>query len=143
MTAEQARERFAQARIARLATVAADGRPHLVPVTFAVSGDRIVTAIDGKPKSTVNLRRLANIEANPLVTLLADYYDEDWSRLWWARADGEAAVVSEVAAMAGPVELLTRRYPAYRQNPPPGPVISVQVSAWSGWSALSLPGGAR
>lgn len=137
LTAEEARERFAQARIARLATVAPDGRPHLVPVTFAVSGDRIVSAVDSKPKSTVNLRRLANIAVNPLVTLLADYYDEDWSRLWWARADGEAVIVADPVSMAVPVRLLAGRYPAYTENPPSGPVISIQVTAWSGWSALS------
>lgn len=135
MTADQARERLARARIARLATVAADGRPHLVPVTFAVSGDRIVTAVDAKPKTTRSLRRLANIRANPLVAVLADYYDEDWSRLWWARADGEATVVGNPAEMAGPVELLARRYPAYRGNPPPGPVIAIKVTKWTGWSA--------
>ncbi len=135
MTADQARERLARARIARLATVAADGRPHLVPVTFAVSGDRIVTAVDAKPKTSRSLRRLANIRANPLVAVLADYYDEDWSRLWWARADGEATVAGNPAEMAGPVELLARRYPAYRENPPPGPVIAIKVTKWTGWSA--------
>lgn len=143
LTAEQARERLAQARVARLATVAADGRPHLVPVTFAVAGDRIVTAVDAKPKSTRDLRRLSNIRANPLVAVLADRYDEDWSKLWWARADGEAAIVDNPAAMAGPIGLLARRYPAYQENPPAGPVIEIQVTAWSGWSAFSPPGESR
>lgn len=137
LSAEQARERLAQARVARLATVAADGHPHLVPVTFAVAGDRIVTAVDAKPKSTPNLRRLANIRANPLVAVLADHYDEDWSRLWWARADGEAAIIEDPAAMAGLVELLARRYRAYQDTPPVGPVIEIQVSAWSGWAAVN------
>ncbi len=135
MTADEARARLARARVARLATVAAGGRPHLVPVTFAVSGDRIVTAVDAKPKSTPNLRRLANIRANPLVAVLADDYDEDWSRLWWARADGEASIVGDPAAMAGPLELLAGRYPVYLTSPPPGPVITIRVTAWSGWSA--------
>lgn len=143
LTEAEARERLSQARIARLATVGADGRPHLVPVTFAVSGDRILTAVDAKPKSTTNLRRLANIRANPLVAVLADYYDEDWSRLWWARADGEAAIIEDIAGMAEPVGLLARRYPAYQEKPPAGPVIAIQVTAWSGWSALSPPGESR
>lgn len=120
-----------------MATVAADGRPHLVPITFAVSGDTIVTAIDAKPKTTRSLRRLANIRANPLVAVLADHYDEDWSRLWWARADGEALIVSDQAGLAAPLELLARRYPAYRQAAPGGPVIAIRVTAWTGWSALS------
>jgi PPOX class probable F420-dependent enzyme len=137
LTADLARERLAQARVARLATVAEDGRPHLVPITFAVSGDTIVTAVDAKPKTTRSLRRLANIRANPLAAVLADHYDEDWSRLWWARADGEASIVADQAGMAAPLELLARRYPAYRHAAPPGPVIVIRVTAWTGWSALS------
>ncbi|MGI9006211.1 MAG: TIGR03668 family PPOX class F420-dependent oxidoreductase [Streptosporangiaceae bacterium] len=135
MSAEQARGLLARARVARLATVAADGRPHLVPITFAVSGDRIVTAVDAKPKTTRSLRRLANIRANPLVAVLADHYDEDWSRLWWARADGVATIVDDQVAMAGPFGLLASRYPVYLISPPPGPVIVIRVTAWSGWSA--------
>jgi PPOX class probable F420-dependent enzyme len=137
LNADQARGRFAQARVARLATVAADGRPHVVPITFALSADRIVTAVDSKPKTTRSLRRLVNIRANPLVAVLADHYDEDWSQLWWARADGEAAVLADPAEMASPLELLARRYPAYRRTLPPGPVIAIDVTAWTGWSALS------
>jgi PPOX class probable F420-dependent enzyme len=137
LTVELARDRFTEARVARLATVAADGRPHLVPVTFAVSADRIVTAVDAKPKTTRSLRRLANIRANPQVCLLADQYDDDWSRLWWARADGEAVILSDPAEMDGPLELLARRYPAYRRARPPGPVIAIQVTKWTGWAAGS------
>jgi PPOX class probable F420-dependent enzyme len=133
--AEEARRRFAQARSARLATVSASGQPHLVPVTFAVDQDMIYTAIDAKPKSTRLLRRLSNIGANPAVCLLADHYADDWSQLWWARADGTAAVVSDPAEMAAPIGLLTERYRQYKADPPQGPVIAVQVSRWQGWSA--------
>jgi PPOX class probable F420-dependent enzyme len=132
---EEARRRFADARSVRLATVSASGQPHLVPVTFAVDQDIIYTAIDAKPKSTRLLRRLSNIRANPEVCLLADHYADDWSQLWWARADGTAAVVSDPAEMAVPVGLLTARYPQYEASPPPGPVIAVRVSRWQGWSA--------
>ena len=82
--------RFAQSPVARLATVGADGRPHLVPVVFAVHEQVIYSAVDAKPKTTQRLRRLANIESNPQVSLLVDHYDEDWTRLWWVRADGDA-----------------------------------------------------
>jgi PPOX class probable F420-dependent enzyme len=132
---DEARRRFAHARSVRLATVSAEGQPHLVPVTFAVDQDMIYTAIDAKPKSTRLLRRLSNIRANPQVCLLADHYADDWSQLWWARADGTAAVVSDPAEMAVPVGLLTARYPQYEASPPPGPVIAVRVSRWRGWSA--------
>lgn len=76
------------ARVAHLATTGADGQPHLVPVTFALvtssSADRIAIAVDQKPKTTVALRRLRNIAENPLVSLLCDHYDEDWTQLWWS-----------------------------------------------------------
>jgi PPOX class probable F420-dependent enzyme len=124
----EARRRFAGARVARLATVG----PHIVPVTFAVEGDSIFTAVDHKPKRTTALRRLANIERDPHVSLLADEYSEDWSGLWWARADG-TAVVHERHPHA--VELLRERYPQYAERPPGGPVIEVSVERWSGWAA--------
>ena len=89
----EARRRLASARVARLATAAADGRPHIVPVTFAVDGDRIYTAVDHKPKTTTKLRRLRNIAENPQVSLLADDYSDEWAKLWWARADGYAGVL--------------------------------------------------
>jgi len=90
---EQARERFAAARVARLATADRDGRPHIVPIVFALDGDRIYSAVDQKPKRTTALRRLANVAANPNVSLLVDDYDDDWDRLWWVRADGRATVL--------------------------------------------------
>ncbi|GAB3953600.1 TIGR03668 family PPOX class F420-dependent oxidoreductase [Kribbella albertanoniae] len=123
------RSRFAAARVARLATVGADGVPHLVPVTFAVAGDEVFIAIDHKPKTTLNLRRLRNIAANPAVTLLVDEYDDDdWTQLWWVRADGTARVQNEA------VESLVTKYPQYVDNPPQGPVIVVRINRWSGWS---------
>ena len=135
LSAAEARRRFILARSARLATVSADGRPHLVPVTFAAAGDVIYTAVDAKPKSTRDLRRLANIRANPAVCLLADYYGDDWQALWWARADGTAGVLDEPAELAAPVRLLAGRYPQYAADPPAGPVIAILVTRWTGWSA--------
>jgi PPOX class probable F420-dependent enzyme len=132
---EEARRRFAAAPVARLATVGPAGQPHLVPVTFAVDGDHVYTAVDAKPKSTANLRRLRNIAADPRVALLADHYEADWAALWWARADGAALVLDQPADMAGPVRLLAARYAQYRASPPAGPVIRVQVARWTGWAA--------
>jgi PPOX class probable F420-dependent enzyme len=137
MQPDDARARFAASQVARLATVGADGLPHLVPVCFAVVDDRIVTAVDHKPKRTTQLRRLRNIAANPQVCLLVDAYDAvDWAALWWARADGTARVLragsaAEVAAIAALVE----RYPQYRAQRPAGPAIAILVSRWTGWSA--------
>lgn len=121
--------------MARLASLSQAGRPHIVPFTFVLDGDRICSAVDAKPKTTTSLRRLANIRADPLVAVLADHYDEDWARLWWVRADGQAAVLDEPREMARPLALLTERYPQYRQAPPAGPVIAIDVERWTGWAA--------
>ncbi|MEU1983396.1 TIGR03668 family PPOX class F420-dependent oxidoreductase [Nocardia sp. NPDC019395] len=134
MDEQQARARFAAARVARLATVTAEGLPHIVPIVFAVAGDTVYTAVDAKPKSTTALRRLANIEANPDIAVLVDFYDEDWTRLWWVRADAVARIVTGERARIG-LEQLTVRYPVYRDQPPPGPVLALEVTRWSGWSA--------
>ena len=131
---DAARARFASVPVARLATVDESGRPHLVPITFAVEGDRIYSAIDAKPKSTRDLKRLRNIAREPRVSVLADHYDDDWSRLWWVRADGTAGVLADPDAMTGPVALLRARYRPYREAPPAGPVIAVTVHRWTGWS---------
>ena len=141
LDAGAARERFARVRVARLATAGPDGQPHLVPFTFALDssrGDRIYSAVDAKPKSTTGLRRLRNIRANPLVAVLADHYEDDWGALWWVRADGQATVLDEPAAMAPAQALLAARYPQYREHPPAGPVITIQVARWTGWAA-ALP----
>lgn len=132
MDTGEARRRFAAARVAHLATAGLTGQPHIVPVTFAVEGDRVYTAIDHKPKRTTALKRLANIQQNPRVALLVDEYDDDWTRLWWVRADG-AAVVQDRNEEA--VELLTARYAHYEGRPPDGPVVVIAVDRWSGWSA--------
>lgn len=132
---DETRRRFAASRVARLATVSSDAFPHIVPVTFAVDGDRVYIAIDSKPKRSMDLKRLRNIEANPSVALLADEYDDDWSRLWWARADGHARILAaDSEDVHAPIELLQSRYPQYAEDTPQGPVIEVVVTRWSGWT---------
>jgi PPOX class probable F420-dependent enzyme len=138
MDPSEARTRFATARVARLATVSAEGRPHLVPFTFALLDDAtIVSAVDGKPKRTTALRRLANIAANPQVTALADHYSDDWDELWWARADGSARVVApdhEPELRREVLRALSERYRQYRDTPPAGALVLISVERWSGWS---------
>ncbi len=129
MTADEARARFAAARVARLATAG----PHLVPVCFAIAGDTVWSAVDAKPKRTRELQRLRNIAADPRVALLADHYeDADWSRLWWVRADGTAVVVDHDDHALG---LLAERYPQYASERPAGPLLAITVTRWSGWAA--------
>lgn len=137
LSQEEARHRFATARVARLATADAAATPHLVPVTFAVHDNVIVFAIDHKPKTSTNLKRLRNIAENPRVALLVDEYDEDWNRLWWARADGVARVLHGTEERRQPLEWLLDTYPQYRDNVPAGPVVWVDVQVWRGWSFTS------
>jgi PPOX class probable F420-dependent enzyme len=128
---EEARERFASARVARLATADADGVPHIVPLVFAIAGETIYSAVDPKPKRTTDLKRLRNVAANPRVALLADHYvDDDWGVIWWARADGSGRVLESSPEA---VALLRERYAQYRDAPPDGPVLAVDVRRWSGW----------
>lgn len=140
MRSEEARRRFVQAPVARLATVGVDGRPHLVPLVFAVVEDTVYSAVDAKPKRTSALRRLENVSAHPAVALLADHYDDDWSRLWWVRADGEGRIIAADHAEARDALLrLASRYTQYAERPPPGPVLAVDVTRWSGWSGGDAP----
>ena len=130
------RASFTRSPIARLATTAADGTPHLVPVVFAVGdGDVVYTAVDAKPKTSRRLRRLSNIRGNPRVCLLVDHYADDWARLWWVRADGAATIHDGDAAMATGYRLLRAKYPQYESVSLDGPVIAVTVGRWSSWHA--------
>ena len=131
------RTRFGTARNAVLGTVADGGQPHLVPCCFAVapSAEAVYSAIDGKPKSTMSLRRLANIEASPAVSFLVDYFDEDWSTLWWIRVDGDARVIDSGNEWSTAIDLLVEKYSQYQAMRPTGAVIATTITAWRFWSA--------
>jgi PPOX class probable F420-dependent enzyme len=131
----EARALFASARVARLATVRPDGSPHIVPVCFAFSGETIYTAVDHKPKATAALARLRHIAAEPRVALLADRYEDDWSRLWWVRVDGDASIADSRQEREAASAALAAAYPQYADRPPQGPVIAVRPRRFSGWRA--------
>ncbi len=136
MDADEARALVASARVARLATVNPGLGVDVVPITFALlEGDRLVSIVDQKPKSTTRLRRLANIRAHPEVTVLVDHYEDDWERLWWVRVRGPASVIADGPAFDEAAAALTARYPQYVDAPPPGPVVSIAVEDWTGWRA--------
>ena len=121
--------------MARLATTDPDGRPHLVPIAFAVDGDTLYSAVDGKPKRSRRLRRIENARARPEVTLLVDHYDEDWTELWWIRVRGRARVLDGGPEHDRALALLAEKYPQYRAEPPAGPVLAVDVDEVRTWSA--------
>lgn len=130
------RRRVAAARVARLASVDPAGRLHVVPICFALDGETLVSAVDAKPKASTRPQRLVNVRASPEVALLVDEYDEDWSRLWWVRLRGRARVVEEEPEREDALALLAAKYPQYRDEPPPGPAIVVELTEWRGWAAV-------
>ena len=127
------RDRLAAARVARLGTVTADGRPHLVPCCFALVGDTAYSAVDAKPKSTLALRRLANLRTNPRASLLVDHYAEDWETLWWIRVDGTGRVIEDGPEHATALAALAAKYEQYRRRTPPGAVVALDITAWRSW----------
>jgi len=134
LTDQELRERFARAKVLRLGTADGAGRPHLVPATFAVVYGVVGIAVDHKPKKSANLKRLRNVKENPAVTLLVDHFEDDWDRLWWVRADGDAQVIENELGQEL-VDALVDKYEQYRERRPKGPLIKVDVKRWSGWVA--------
>ena len=135
MNTDEARRRFGAARVARLATIDGKGRPTVVPMCFVVDGDTIYSAVDDKPKTTTRLARLDNVAGHPAVAVLADHYGDDWTALWWVRAQGTGREVAAAGERERAVALLRAKYPQYEQHALDGPVLAVDVSSWRGWSA--------
>jgi PPOX class probable F420-dependent enzyme len=135
---EDAWARVSSARVARLATRNPTGTVDLVPITFAVVGERtIASAVDHKPKRTLQLQRLANIRSDPAVTLLVDRFDDDWTSLWWVRLRGDAVVIDAGGpAHAEAVAALVTKYEQYRNRPPQGPAVVIDVTEITGWAAV-------
>jgi PPOX class probable F420-dependent enzyme len=131
----EARRRLSAARVAYLATVRAEGGPHVVPIVFAMDGEVIYSIADPKPKRDLDLLRHRNIAANPSVSLLVDEYDEDWQRLWWVRVDGTARLVEDEGERETAIRLLRAKYPQYAEwSTPFGTATVIQVKRWSSWS---------
>jgi PPOX class probable F420-dependent enzyme len=132
------RQRVRAAPVARLATVTPDGRPHLVPVCFALlaTGDRdvIVSGTDEKPKRSLSLQRLRNLRANPAAALIVDHYEEDWTRVWWVRVDGRGRVLDDGPERDAAIDALREKYVQYEQVGLPGAVLVIDVERWRGWS---------
>ena len=126
---------MADSRVARLATLDADGRPHLVPITFALVGETLYSAVDAKPKSSPKLRRIENARRRPDVTVLVDHYEEDWTRLWWVRLRGRARVLEAGDEVERALALLAAKYEQYRRAAPGAPVLAIDIDEWRDWAA--------
>jgi PPOX class probable F420-dependent enzyme len=101
------------ARVGRLGTASADGRPLVVPVCYAYDGERLYSAVDAKPKRTRALRRLRNIAENPQVSLAIDEYSEEWTRLCYVIVEGRAEVLTDGPDFARGIDLLVAKYAQY------------------------------
>jgi PPOX class probable F420-dependent enzyme len=125
------------ARVARLGTVGSDGAVRLVPICFAVVDGWIVSAVDHKPKRTTQLRRLDDLAATGMATVLVDHYDDDWSQLWWVRVRGRAVVheAGEPAAVAA----LVAKYVQYQEHRPTGAVYRIALDEVRSWRATPAP----
>jgi len=131
------RAKLETARIARLATLDSELRPHMVPVCFVLEGAVFYSAIDRKPKRVApgQLTRVRNVQETPHVALLVDEYTEDWTQLWYVLVRGEAAMVSDESERARALERLRAKYPQYGANllPADAPVLRItpaRVTAW-------------
>ena len=125
-------------RVARLATVDEQGRPHALPVCFAVLDGALYTPIDEKPKrgDPASLRRVRNILARPSVCLVVDHYEDDWTRLAWLQVRGSADLVTDADERARAFAALRARYPQYRtMDLESRPLIRITPERVVGWAA--------
>ena len=135
MDRTEALSRLGAARVGHLVTVRPNGQPHVVPVTYALTGNSVVTMIDHKPKTTNRLQRLINIENNPVATLMSDHYSEDWSALWWVRVDGGASIHIEDRVWEESAAALRAKYGQYAENSPRGPAVVISVDRVTSWES--------
>jgi PPOX class probable F420-dependent enzyme len=125
--------------VAHLATADARGVPHVLPVCFVISGKTLYITIDEKPKRqpAARMKRLRNISENPVVSLVADHYDEDWTRLGWVMLRGHAEILADGAEHGAAQTLLRERYAQLNaMNIESCPVIAVRIEHITSWGKL-------
>jgi PPOX class probable F420-dependent enzyme len=138
MLTDRQRAFLASQRVARLATADAAGRPHVVPICYALIRDEVYFTIDEKPKKKPTaLKRLANLRANPFAALVVDRYDEDWSRLGWVMVRGSARILESGAEHDQAQAALRQRYPQLAaMRIEDLPVVAVRIEHASSWGRL-------
>jgi len=129
-----ARDLLQAERVARFAFVDKDDRPRVLPVTFAVAGELVWSAIDEKPKRTAEPARVRYLRRKPEAALLVDVYDDDWSRLAWVQLLGRIEVVP-VDSAPDAVAALAAKYEQYSRRTPPGPLLRLTVDRALRWRA--------
>jgi len=126
------------ARVAHLATADDSGRPHVIPICFAIDGDHLFTPLDEKPKraAPLRLKRVRNIRINPQVAVVVDRYDEDWRRLEYILMRGRARLVARGRLHRKALTLLRKKYAQYRKMTlGDRPVIAIRCETLAAWAA--------
>jgi PPOX class probable F420-dependent enzyme len=134
-----ARELLQTERVGRLGLLDEEGAPRVLPVTFAVAGGRIWSAIDEKPKRTAEPARLRFLRRDARAALTVDRYSDDWEELAWVQVLGEVRIL-EVDEAAEGMAALAARYDQYRDRPPPGPVLALEPKRYLWWRAADREG---
>jgi PPOX class probable F420-dependent enzyme len=128
-------ELLSSARVARLGLLDERDLPRVLPVTFAIFEGAVWSAIDHKPKRAGEPARVRRLRRWPEGALLVDRYDDDWARLAWVELRGPVTIHT-----LGPaVEALARRYEQYRDKPPQGPLLRLEVRDAVWWRASETP----
>jgi PPOX class probable F420-dependent enzyme len=131
-----ARRMLETERVARLAYVDERDRPRVLPVTFALSGDAVWSAIDEKPKRPGEPARVRCLRRRPEAALLLDVYDDDWTRLAWVQLLGRVTILPADAAPEA-VAALAAKYEQYADRAPPGPLLRLDVKRALHWRAAA------
>lgn len=142
LTPDQARERVAAHDHGVLSTAYPEGGIHSIPVVYAMDDeDRIGMPIDRvKPKTTMQLQRRSNLEADPRGTLLVQHWDAaDWSKLWWARVELEHLPDADDELRKAFSGRLAARYRQYRDEPFDR-ILVFRAVRYSGWDAADFYG---
>ncbi len=128
---------LARERVGRLGLIDDDGAPRVLPITYALSAGRFVSAVDDKPKRVAGeqLARVRWLRARPRAALTVDHYDDDWSSLAWVQALGEVHVLDPTSAPRAALAALTERYEPYRTRPPAGPILILEPARLLFWQA--------
>ena len=137
---EGARRFLDRVRVAHLATADGAGAPHVVPICFALVGESLYVSVDEKPKHSapMRLRRVRNIEANPQVAVVADVYDDDWTRLGFVLVRGRARILIDGDEHRRAIDSLRERYVQYRAMAlEERPVIAISIERVTSWGRIN------
>lgn len=136
LQADEAQARLVAHDHGILCTVHAERGVDAVPVVYVTDDGYVGVPVDRvKPKASSRLQRERNLEADPRATLLIEHWHrDDWSQLWWVRAElrWEGDATAERAATLA--ARLGEAFPQYRDQPFTR-VLVLRLVGVTGWAA--------